>query len=179
MNEATVKTAITLAEAAPVKVTEGVLRGTVAPENSSISRFLGVPYAAAPAGNLRWRPPEPVAPWHGERDATAFGPVCPQPGGGTLSMFGIRGDEAMSEDCLNLNIWTGAGSGGDTIRYDGEELVVMEEGEVTFRVGDEDYRLVAGDSFHFKANHPHGWRNVSKARARLSRARAQSPRTFM
>ncbi len=107
------RTAITLAEAAPVKVTEGLLRGAVAPENTSISRFLGVPYAAAPTGNLRWRSPEPVAPWRGERDATAFGPICPQPGGGTLSMFGIRGDEAMSEDCLNLNIWTGAGSSSE------------------------------------------------------------------
>lgn len=87
---------------------------------------------------------------------------------GRMVVERLSGD--LSDPALEtwrVTVHPGAGSGGDTIRYDGEELVVMEEGEVTFRVGDEDYRLVAGDSFHFKANHPHGWRNVSKARARF------------
>src|SRR5262245_57320302 len=41
--------------------------------------FRGLPYAAAPTGNLRWRPPQPPAAWNGVRDATEFAPICPQP----------------------------------------------------------------------------------------------------
>ena len=41
--------------------------------------YLGIPFAAPPTGDLRWRPPAPVQPWDGVKNATAFSPVCPQP----------------------------------------------------------------------------------------------------
>jgi para-nitrobenzyl esterase len=62
--------------------------------------FLGVPYAAPPVGDLRWRPPQPVARWTGMRKATTFGASCPQ-----LPMPWLP-DLAWSEDCLFLNVWT-------------------------------------------------------------------------
>src|ERR1022692_3704089 len=54
--------------------------------------FLGIPYAAPPVGPLRWRPPQPAAPWHGVRGATQFAPHCPQP----PSPFGVA---STSENC--------------------------------------------------------------------------------
>jgi para-nitrobenzyl esterase len=65
--------------------------------------FQGIPYAAAPVGPLRWRPPAPPAAWAGERPAQAFGSICPQTHDGEL-----RG----AEDCLFLNVWTPAAPGG-------------------------------------------------------------------
>ena len=63
-----------------------------------------VPFAAPPVGDLRWRPPVPVAPWTGTRKADAFAPACMQVG---VSMPGET-PPAVSEDCLYLNIWTPA-----------------------------------------------------------------------
>lgn len=82
--------------ASPVVQTEdGALRGTT---QASIARFLGIPYAAPPVGPLRWRLPQPHAPWPGTRDATSFGAICPQPSsGGPLP--------PQSEDCLFLNVY--------------------------------------------------------------------------
>jgi para-nitrobenzyl esterase len=62
--------------------------------------FLGVPYAAPPTGELRWKPPEPVVRWAGVRDATQFGAACPQLPEPWLTY------PHWSEDCLFLNIWT-------------------------------------------------------------------------
>src|SRR5689334_16894647 len=53
----------------------GAVRGAAV---AGVDEFLGLPYAAAPTGDLRWRPPQPPAAWRGVRDATAFGPSCPQ-----------------------------------------------------------------------------------------------------
>ncbi len=62
----------------------------------------GVPYAAPPVGDLRWRPPQPPAPWSGVRAATAFASQCPQiADGGTIT---------GAEDCLYLNVWAPAGA---------------------------------------------------------------------
>lgn len=74
----------------------GVVRGIRA---DGVRSFLGVPYAAPPVGDRRWRPPQPAAAWHGVRDATAFGPHCAQPS----SPFGVA---STSEDCLYLNVYT-------------------------------------------------------------------------
>ena len=85
-----------------VKIDSGVLVGG---SNGDVVSFKGVPYVAAPVGDLRWAPPKPLAPWTGERAATAYGPVCPQ----TLYPNKPNGGGAMgpsSEDCLFLNVWT-------------------------------------------------------------------------
>lgn len=71
-----------------------------------------------------------------------------------------------------LEVWRvthqpGSGSGRGRIRFDGEGLIVCEEGEVTFRVGDDEYRLRAGDTLHYKATLPHGWRNEGEAPTRF------------
>ena len=91
--------------AGPVVPTgDGPVRGMTA---GSIDEFLGIPYAAPPTGHLRWRPPQPPAKWQGVRDATQFGPTCPQP----PSPFVPPGP--ISEDCLYLNVYTPARTGGD------------------------------------------------------------------
>ncbi|WP_158244225.1 carboxylesterase/lipase family protein [Trinickia dabaoshanensis] len=73
--------------------------------------FRGIPYAAAPVGDLRWKPPQPVAAWAGVRDTTRFGARCMQ-----LPLFPMefRGRE-MSEDCLFLNVWKPAQPSGDKL----------------------------------------------------------------
>jgi para-nitrobenzyl esterase len=87
--------------ASPIAATaSGRLRGAAA---GAMDEFLGVPYAAPPAGPLRWRPPQPAAPWSGVRSATRFGPHCPQSG----SRFGLA---SMSENCLFLNVYTPPGA---------------------------------------------------------------------
>jgi len=82
----------------------GELRG--AGENG-ILVFRGVPYAAAPIGELRFAPPQPVAAWRGIREATEDGPIAPQ---GRSRLAHVMGDfqRPQSEDCLTLNIWTPA-----------------------------------------------------------------------
>ena len=65
--------------------------------------FRGIPYAAPPVGNLRWRPPQPAPPWQGVRSAASFGPACPQPEVSELEGGGDLGK--LAEDCLYLNIW--------------------------------------------------------------------------
>jgi para-nitrobenzyl esterase len=71
---------------------------------SGVSVYKGIPFAAPPVGELRWRPPVQVAPWSGMRKAEAFAPACMQTG---VSMPGET-PPAVSEDCLYLNIWTPA-----------------------------------------------------------------------
>jgi para-nitrobenzyl esterase len=86
----------------------GRLSGTT---EDGIAVFRGVPYAAAPVGALRWRPPQPARTWPGVRDAAAFGPACPQghPSGLVdITRFG-GAPEPTSEDCLTLNVWAPAG----------------------------------------------------------------------
>ncbi len=63
---------------------------------ASVDEFLGIPYAAPPVGDLRFRPPQPHAPWPAPRPATDYGSICPQ-----LTAQGVRGHE----DCLFLNVF--------------------------------------------------------------------------
>jgi para-nitrobenzyl esterase len=85
-----------------VRTIGGAVRGARA---GAVEEFLGIPYAAAPTGALRWHAPQPAAPWTGIKDATAYGDHCAQP----ASPFGVAG---TSEDCLNLNVFTPASGAG-------------------------------------------------------------------
>ena len=92
--------------AAQAATTEsGVLKGT---STDGLNIYKGVPYAAPPLGDLRWRPPDPVKPWTGVRDATEFAPACMQIG---KTMPGET-PPAVNEDCLYLNIWAPATAKG-------------------------------------------------------------------
>jgi len=88
--------------ASPImRIDSGLVRGADA---AGVRSFLGLPYAAPPTGNLRWRAPQPAAAWSGVRDATQFGPSCPQSTMG--NPFLPPGP--ISEDCLYLNVYTPA-----------------------------------------------------------------------
>jgi para-nitrobenzyl esterase len=88
-----------------VRVESGALRGVI--ENGVVVHR-GIPFAAAPIGELRWRPPAPAAHWDGVRDASAYGPACPQPERGDRAGGGRAA--VQSEDCLNLNVWAPEGA---------------------------------------------------------------------
>ena len=82
-----------------VRIDDGLVRGTTA---GTVDEFLGLPYAAPPTGNLRWRPPVRPAAWEGVRAATQFGPSCPQPTAHNPDLP----PGPISEDCLYLNVYT-------------------------------------------------------------------------
>jgi para-nitrobenzyl esterase len=86
-----------------VRLADGAVRGKV---SSGVAAFLGIPYAAPPFGAYRMRPPQPVLPWQGERDATAFGPTVPK--GDYPPQYAQLFPEVVipGDDCLNLNVWT-------------------------------------------------------------------------
>ncbi len=86
-----------MAQSSPVAITEdGTFRGVATP---TMNEFLGIRYAQAPVGDLRWRPPHRPERTHGIQDATQFQSHCPQP----ASPFGLP---SASEDCLFLNVFT-------------------------------------------------------------------------
>lgn len=118
-----------------VKTENGILEGEYV---SGIRSFKGVPFAAPPVGDLRWKEPQPVKSWTGVRKATKFGPRAMQRP--IFSDMQFRSD-GVSEDCLYLNVWTPAksekeklpvlvyfyGGGlmagdGSEYRYDGENM---------------------------------------------------------
>ncbi len=94
---------------AKVKLKDGVVQGTV---EDGIAVFRGIPFAAPPVGDLRWKAPQPAVPWKGVLEATRFAPSPVQ------ARVEWMGDIEMSEDCLYLNVWTPA-------RSDKEKLPVM------------------------------------------------------
>lgn len=77
--------------------------------------FKGIPFAAAPVGELRWRSPQPVAPWTEPRACTEFGGACPQVGGEGMFDLAALAVGTMSEDCLYLNVWSPAESADDKL----------------------------------------------------------------
>jgi len=147
--------AVALADPAPglpplqVRTANGIVEGV---DESGIRLFRGVPYAAPPIGELRWKEPQPVTNWTGVRQADRFSPRAMQEP--LFSDMVFRSD-GISEDCLYLNIWTPArseadrlpvlvyfyGGGlmagdGSELRYDGDSLA--RRGIVTVTV---NYRL--------------------------------------
>src|SRR5271155_632494 len=122
-----------------VRVESGVLSG-VSGLSPEVKVFKGIPYAAAPLGDLRWRAPKAPPKWEGVRPASKFGATCMQAPYAEGSPY-RSAPEPMSEDCLFLNVWTAARSmqehrpvmvwihggaltrgSGSTPVYDGEEL---------------------------------------------------------
>ncbi len=88
-----------------VSVASGRLRGVW---RGDLWSFSGIPYARAPVGALRWRPPQPPERWDEVRDASTFGPIAPQSAAvpGITSPADPETSEPHSEDCLSLNVWT-------------------------------------------------------------------------
>jgi para-nitrobenzyl esterase len=82
-----------------VNTSAGKLLGVT---DGKVASFKGIPYAAPPVGEFRWRPPQPISSWEGVRDAKEFGANCAQAGWGTAPG---KIAEGSSEDCLFLNLW--------------------------------------------------------------------------
>ena len=120
-----------------LKMESGPVQGKVSGDGK-VNIFLGIPYAAPSVGALRWKAPQPVAPWSAPRNATAFGSRCMQT---PIAPDMVFNDPGMSEDCLTLNVWApvakdeakfpvmvwiygGSFQGGaaSEARYDGEAL---------------------------------------------------------
>ena len=102
-------TAPALAQIPQAQVTGGKIAGTVV---EGVSEFKGIPFAAPPTGELRWQAPQPVKPWSGVRQTTAFGTACLQePGLANRMAPGVP----LSEDCLFLDVWTAAKSANESL----------------------------------------------------------------
>ena len=84
----------------PVKVEGGLVQGVA---EGDLAVFKGIPFAAPPLGDLRWKAPQPVTPWSGVRTVDKYTPACVQSMGGPPP-------SGVSEDCLYLNVWTPATS---------------------------------------------------------------------
>src|SRR5580704_6316075 len=94
----------------PVKTSDGKISGVTL--GSGVRAFKGIPFAAPPVGNLRWKEPQPATRWEGVRKADAFGNVCVQPSAPKRVPNNVAVDlpdsPKTSEDCLYLNVWTSA-----------------------------------------------------------------------
>jgi para-nitrobenzyl esterase len=88
--------AIAPGQTSVVRLTDGNVQGTVV---NGVSEFLGIPYAAPPTGDLRWRPPIRAAHWKGTLQATKFGGTCAQ------EQRGVFASPSNNEDCLYLNVF--------------------------------------------------------------------------
>lgn len=115
-----------------VRVEGGRVRGR---EAGGVVEFLGVPYARAPLGALRWRPPQAPEPWSGVRDTVEPGPIAPQ--GPAAAAATLPGEPTFqSEDCLHLSIWTPGLDGGRRavmVWLHGGRFVSGSSGSVLYR----------------------------------------------
>jgi para-nitrobenzyl esterase len=103
----TLAMAVHAQHAAPVlAIDAGRIEGIALPTLPQGGAFLGIPYAAQPVGELRWRPPQPAPSWNGVLRAKAFGPACPQAPSGWLPEMLGETSMATDEGCLTLNVWT-------------------------------------------------------------------------
>jgi para-nitrobenzyl esterase len=91
-----------------VRTGAGLVRGAAEAATATCA-WKGIPFAAPPVGERRWKSPQPVAPWPGVRDAVKFSDRCVQKG--VMALEGLTGKEGMSEDCLYLNVWRPQKSG--------------------------------------------------------------------
>ena len=156
-----------------LRVEGGMISGTNA---DGVRSYKGIPFAAPPVGELRWKAPQPVVSWEGVRECTDFGPDCPQAPYATNSMY-YSAPRKQSEDCLYLNVWTAAKQGekrpvmvwihggaltrgsGATRTYDGTNLakkgVVLVT--VNYRLGPLGYlahsELTAESAQHSSGNY--------------------------
>jgi para-nitrobenzyl esterase len=92
----------------PIRVEQGQLSGTTG-KSPEVRVYKGIPYAAPPVGDLRWKPPQPAASWQGVREAKEYGNACWQTPYPANSFYQAK-LPPLSEDCLTLNIWTAAKS---------------------------------------------------------------------
>ena len=90
-----------------ISVTGGMISGTISDIEPSVAVYRGIPYAAAPTGQLRWRPPQAVEPWEGIQAADSYAPGCMQILRPADHIYGT-GADSIDEDCLYLNVWTAA-----------------------------------------------------------------------
>jgi para-nitrobenzyl esterase len=95
----------------PIKIDTGLVSGAVVGAKQDIHVYKGIPFAAPPVGDLRWKPPQPAAPWQGVKECTEFGPA---PMGYNSASFPVYAKTA-SEDCLYLNVWTPAKTTSDKL----------------------------------------------------------------
>ena len=120
-----------------MRTRSGLVTGT-ATAQPGVRAYLGIPYAAPPVGDLRWRAPRPPAAWRGVRAADRFAPSCMQPGpaafGPWTMEFLLRGP--VSEDCLYLNVWTGVAPGAAARTMRRPVLVFIHGGAFTGGSGD-------------------------------------------
>ena len=94
----------------PLKIDTGYISGTLIGDvDNPVRAYRGIPYAAPPVGDLRWKPPQPASPWKEIRQCTAFTKTPPQAG-----MAGLE-QEPQSEDCLYLNVMTPARTAGESL----------------------------------------------------------------
>jgi para-nitrobenzyl esterase len=94
----------------PVHVQSGLVQGTM---ENGVTTYKGIPFAAPPVGDLRWRAPQPLRAWSGVRNADQFAPACMQVPivNKDLGMESVT----RNEDCLYLNVWTPAKSANDKL----------------------------------------------------------------